>query len=128
MDKWRKELEEKGYKYYREYKGEKYFIDKDTNLIGIFENENRIHFIQKGKLVINYNLDCDKDKFFDKIQEYLNKSCNDYLCCIGCEYLQIRENKYYCWKGSKNPYGIMGSGFSTFTKKEKCDKGVLKHG
>ena len=124
MNEWRKFLENEGIKFFNkktETENAQYFIDKDMNLIGLLVD--RIKYIINGKVVINYNLNCDKNEFVNKIKEYKDKSNKNYSCCIGCEYFQIREDKCYCWKGAKNPNGILGSGFSTFTKKEKCDKG-----
>lgn len=124
MNEWGNFLENEGIKFFhKKTEDTQYFIDKDIDLIGVFLDEESVKFIQNGRVVINYNLNCDKNEFVNKIQEYKDKSNKNYSCCIGCKYFQIREDKCYCWKGAKNPNGILGSGFSTFTKKEKCDKG-----
>lgn len=134
LKEWRLFLEENGWRYCSERTEngitKLFFTDKNINLTGLFYKEGSpadaengsICFYQKSIPVIRYSLLCEKSAFLNRINEYLTGSNKDYACCIGCEYFEIREDKYYCWKGAKNPYGILGSGFSTFSAKEKCDK------
>ena len=74
MNEWGKFLENEGIKFFnKKTKTEnvQYFIDKDMNLIGLFVD--RIKYIINGKVVINYNLNCDKNEFVNKIKEYKDK-------------------------------------------------------
>lgn len=133
ITEWREILENNGFVYHCQIENEDgviyYFVDKCKNKVELCFGKYTLTTISGSvirfypnhykKSVISYDLCCEKELFVKRISEYLNQSNEDFKACVGCKYFAIEDEKYYCYKGFKN-YGIIGHGFRTFEKMEKC--------